>query len=98
MGPNLCTGPGDDWLYLFVGRGLISPLVDYDEWLPLGRGDPLRNDPTYDYMPPTLDRVNYWLEPESRTPDLPPTSQVLLLGFPSSSKKSPGKQEVSINI
>ncbi|XP_047002612.1 uncharacterized protein LOC124619992 [Schistocerca americana] len=53
------------------GRGVFSPRVDYDEWTPLGRGDPLKNDPTYDYVPPVLDRVHYWLEPASRTPDPP---------------------------
>lgn len=48
--------------------------MDYDEWTPLGRGDPLKNDPTYDYVPPVLDRVSYWLEPEARTPDPPLTT------------------------
>ena len=28
--------------------------------MPVGRGDPLKNDPTYDYSPPVLDRVRYW--------------------------------------
>ncbi|GLH15988.1 Uncharacterized protein GBIM_20374 [Gryllus bimaculatus] len=46
--------------------------MDYDEWTPLGRRDPLKNDPTYDYVPPVLERVHYWIEPSSRTPD-PPT-------------------------
>jgi hypothetical protein len=45
--------------------------MEYDEWTPLGRGDPLKNDPTYDYVPPVLDRVHYWIEPSSRTPDPP---------------------------
>ncbi|XP_063223105.1 amyloid beta A4 precursor protein-binding family B member 1-interacting protein [Bacillus rossius redtenbacheri] len=48
-------------------RGRFSPRVDYDEWTPLGRGDPLKNDPTYDYVPPVLDRVHYWAHPSSRT-------------------------------
>ncbi|EEB15126.1 hypothetical protein Phum_PHUM350070 [Pediculus humanus corporis] len=45
------------------------PKIDYDEWTPLGRGDPLKNDPTYDYVPPVLDRVYYWMDPKKRTPD-----------------------------
>lgn len=59
-----------------AARGVFSPRVDYDEWTPLGRGDPLKNDPTYDYVPPVLERVHYWLEPSSRTPD-PPEVPVL---------------------
>lgn len=50
-------------------RGIFSPRMEYDEWTPLGRGDPLKNDPTYDYVPPVLERVHYWIEPSSRTPD-----------------------------
>ncbi|XP_071454542.1 proteoglycan 4 [Hetaerina americana] len=52
-------------------RGLFSPRLEYDEWTPLGRGDPLKNDPTYDYVPPVLERVHYWMDPSSRTPDVP---------------------------
>lgn len=52
-------------------RGLFSPRMQYDEWTPLGRGDPLKNDPTYDYVPPVLERVHYWIDPSSRTPDPP---------------------------
>ncbi|KAE8750269.1 hypothetical protein FOCC_FOCC003078 [Frankliniella occidentalis] len=45
--------------------GLVpGPRMDYDEWTPLGHGDPLKNDPTYDYVPPVLDRVHYWMEPK----------------------------------
>lgn len=62
--------------------------MDYDQWTPLGRGDPLKNDPTYDYVPPVLERVHYWIEPSSRKPD-PPTdpkkTEILVLGV--SSKK-----------
>ncbi|CAB3378941.1 Hypothetical predicted protein [Cloeon dipterum] len=47
------------------GRGLFAPRVEYDEWTPLGHGDPLKNDPTYDYVPPVLERVRYWIEPAS---------------------------------
>lgn len=34
--------------------------MDFDQWTPLGRGDPLKNDPTFDYLPPVLDKVHYW--------------------------------------
>lgn len=57
--------------------------MDYDQWTPLGRGDPLKNDPTYDYVPPVLDRVHYWLDPSARRPDAPVDSkktEILLLG------------------
>ncbi|XP_044732362.1 flocculation protein FLO11-like [Chrysoperla carnea] len=72
-------------------RGLFSPRMDYDQWTPLGRGDPLKNDPTYDYVPPVLDRVHYWIDPASRKPDPPLPSnemkktEILVLGV--SSKK-----------
>ncbi|XP_061399289.1 mucin-2 [Musca vetustissima] len=44
----------------------FSPRMDYNnnEWRPVGRGDPLKNDPTFDYSPPTLDRVRYWADPD----------------------------------
>lgn len=45
------------------GRNVISPRMDFDEWTPLGRGDPLKNDPTFDYLPPVLDKVHYWKSP-----------------------------------
>lgn len=64
--------------------------MDYEQWTPLGRGDPLKNDPTYDYVPPVLDRVHYWIDPASRKPDasLPGEThktEILVLGV--SSKK-----------
>lgn len=43
---------------------VFGPRMDYDEWTPLGHGDPLKNDPTYDYVPPVLERVHYWMEPK----------------------------------
>lgn len=43
--------------------------MDYEQWKPLGRGDPLKNDPTYDYVPPVLERVHYWIDPALRKPD-----------------------------
>lgn len=39
---------------------MISPRMEFNEWTPLGRGDPLKNDPTFDYLPPVLDKVHYW--------------------------------------
>lgn len=47
-------------------------------WQPVGRGDPLK-DPTYDYMPPVLDRVRYWGEGSSNRNK----NDILLLGVPS---------------
>ncbi|XP_034257052.1 lysine-rich arabinogalactan protein 19 [Thrips palmi] len=47
-----------------------SPRMDFDEWTPLGHGDPLKNDPTYDYVPPVLDRVHYWMEESSARRDV----------------------------
>lgn len=52
-------------------RGIMSPKMDYEEWTPLGRGDPLKNDPTFDYSPPMLGKVKYWISPLLRTPDPP---------------------------
>uniref|UniRef100_A0A1I8NRK9 Uncharacterized protein n=1 Tax=Stomoxys calcitrans TaxID=35570 RepID=A0A1I8NRK9_STOCA len=51
-------------LYLRVRN--FSPRMNYNsnEWRPVGRGDPLKNDPTFDYSPPTLDRVRYWADPD----------------------------------
>lgn len=66
--------------------------MDYDQWKPLGRGDPLKNDPTYDYVPPALDRVHYWIDPSSRNPESATSehkTEILLLGV-SSKKPSSG--------
>lgn len=52
-------------------RGIMAPKMDYDEWTPLGRGDPLKNDPTFDYSPPMVGKVKYWINPLFRTPDPP---------------------------
>ncbi|XP_058451481.1 uncharacterized protein LOC131430480 [Malaya genurostris] len=62
---------------------IFSPRLEYNEWLPVGRGDPLKNDPTYDYSPPVLERVRYW--PENMA-NKDKSSDILLLGVPS--KKS----------
>lgn len=60
------------------GRALF-PRIEYtNEWLPVGRGDPLK-DPTYDYMPPVLDRVRYWADGTSQKNK----NDVLVLGVPS---------------
>ncbi|XP_026681722.1 uncharacterized protein LOC103512466 [Diaphorina citri] len=45
----------------FNTNSILSPRMEYDDWTPLGRGDPLKNDPTYDYVPPMLDKVKYWM-------------------------------------
>lgn len=68
-------------LFLFLGRALFSPRMEYNEWTPVGRGDPLKNDPTFDYSPPVLDRVRYWDSGKEKSND------ILLLGV--SSKKNP---------
>ncbi|KAH8249384.1 hypothetical protein KR032_009108 [Drosophila birchii] len=75
-----------------------------NEWRPLGHGDPLQKDPTYDYSPPALERVRYWAEnnstgqsnPEARKKELPPEvlrnktkSEVLLLGVASERVRVP---------
>ncbi|KAL9923452.1 uncharacterized protein ACN2A1_001586 isoform 1-T3 [Glossina fuscipes fuscipes] len=51
----------------------FSPRMDNNEWRPVGRGDPLRNDPTFDYSPPALERVRYWADTEK---DLPKTEEL----------------------
>ncbi|XP_055600337.1 uncharacterized protein LOC129749396 [Uranotaenia lowii] len=68
-------------------RALFSPRFEYNEWHPVGRGDPLKNDPTYDYSPPVLDRVHYWNEGLAAHKEK--TGDILLLGVPS--KKSSSK-------
>lgn len=61
--------------------------MDYDEWTPLGRGDPLKNDPTFDYVPPVLDRVQYWLDSQSST-EASSKRDILVLGV-TAKKTSP---------
>lgn len=69
------------------GRALF-PRAEYtNEWQPVGRGDPLK-DPTYDYMPPVLDRVRYWGDGTSNKNK----NDVLLLGV-ASKKMSSNKQK-----
>ncbi|KAJ9597263.1 hypothetical protein L9F63_011867 [Diploptera punctata] len=50
---------------------ILPPRMVYDEWIPLDHGDPLKNDPTYDYVPPALETVYYWLGPSSRASETP---------------------------
>ncbi|XP_008551009.1 uncharacterized protein LOC103573628 [Microplitis demolitor] len=66
---------------------IFSPRMDYDEWTPLGRGDPLKNDPTFDYVPPVLDRVQYWLDTQSST-EASSKRDILILGV-TAKKTSP---------
>lgn len=60
--------------------------MDFEQWKPLtGRGDPLRNDPTYDYEPPVLERVHYWADETRLEREQYPEkkSEVLMLGVSS---------------
>nr|CAD7205710.1 unnamed protein product [Timema douglasi] len=75
-------------------RGAFSPRVDYEEWTPLGRGDPLKNDPTYDYLPPVLERVNYWMNPSSRTPDPPPPDALQEVPSPTQPEGADSRRDV----
>ncbi|XP_055684095.1 uncharacterized protein LOC129790562 [Lutzomyia longipalpis] len=72
------------------GRALFSPRVDYNEWMPVGRGDPLKNDPTYDYSPPFLERVRYW---ESGGGKQEKSGEILLLGVPSKKPSIPQRKD-----
>lgn len=45
---------------------LFSPRMEFTHWRPIGRGDPLQNDPTFDYVPPVLERVRYWASSEEQ--------------------------------
>lgn len=65
---------------------IFSPRMDFEQWKPLtGRGDPLRNDPTYDYEPPVLERVHYWADDTRLEREHYPErkSEVLMLGVSS---------------
>lgn len=90
------------WFYIFhycnlffppdnKNRPLFSPRMEYNEWLPVGRGDPLKNDPTYDYSPPVLDRVRYWSE---NLANKDKGNDILLLGVPS--KKASNQQKAIV--
>ncbi|XP_050095195.1 uncharacterized protein LOC126577546 [Anopheles aquasalis] len=84
----LSDGPGEISFSNDLARSFHSPRLEYNEWLPVGRGDPLKNDPTYDYSPPVLDRVRYWSE--GPTGKDKPGNDILLLGVPSKNKASAG--------
>ncbi|XP_049548316.1 uncharacterized protein LOC125959534 [Anopheles darlingi] len=84
----LNDGPGEISFSNDLARSFHSPRLEYNEWLPVGRGDPLKNDPTYDYSPPVLDRVRYWSE--GPTGKDKPGNDILLLGVPSKNKASAG--------
>ncbi|XP_038214816.1 uncharacterized protein LOC119834502 [Zerene cesonia] len=65
---------------------IFSPRMDFEQWKPLtGRGDPLRNDPTYDYEPPMLEKVHYWADDTRHEHERFPEkkSEVLVLGVSS---------------
>ncbi|XP_066599598.1 uncharacterized protein [Prorops nasuta] len=65
---------------------IFSPRMEYNEWTPLDRGDPLKNNPTFDYVPPVLDRVQYWLD--SHTTEPSSKRDILVLGV-TAKKASP---------
>ncbi|XP_055837151.1 mucin-2 [Episyrphus balteatus] len=81
---------GDDHVDNFPPEGfegrLMNPKLDRNGWKPLGQGDPLKNDPTFDYSPPALERVRYWAENNKTKDDSGSKrnkSDILLLGVPS---------------
>lgn len=69
--------------FYLPGRSLFSSRLEYsNKWLPVGRGDPLKNDPTYDYSPPEIDhRIHYWDEKSTKTNGN--KNEILLLGVSS---------------
>ncbi|KAH8325753.1 hypothetical protein KR067_007021 [Drosophila pandora] len=88
------TNASQDEVPATTVRSRLDP-NNNNEWRPLGHGDPLQKDPTYDYSPPALERVRYWAEnnstgqsnPEARKKELPPEvlrnktkSEILVLG------------------
>ncbi|CAG4975536.1 unnamed protein product [Parnassius apollo] len=82
---NISHGIGGTSLSEF-GSSNFSPRMDFEQWKPLtGRGDPLRNDPTYDYEPPVLERVHYWADESRLERERYPErkSEVLMLGVSS---------------
>ncbi|XP_072756997.1 uncharacterized protein [Anoplolepis gracilipes] len=68
---------------------IFSPRMDYDEWTPLGRGDPLKNNPTFDYVPPVLDRVQYWLDSHQQHTTEPSSKRDILVLGVTAKKTSP---------
>ncbi|XP_031639818.1 uncharacterized protein LOC116351814 isoform X2 [Contarinia nasturtii] len=56
--------------------------IEPGDWMPVGHADPLKNYPTYDYVPPTSGSVRYWSDKNenqfaSNTSD---KNEILLLG------------------
>ncbi|XP_063702923.1 uncharacterized protein LOC134832726 [Culicoides brevitarsis] len=72
------------------GRAIYSPQLEYTEWVPLGRGDPLKNDPTYDYSPPKVDFVKYWADGTGHKEK--GKTELLLLGVPQQRHKEPANK------
>lgn len=81
-------------IFLFIsfrfhstGRALFNPRIEYNnEWRPVGHSDPLKNDPTFDYSPPVLDRVRYWADHSTatgQTNGIKEKKEILVLGVPS---------------
>lgn len=65
--------------------------MDYNQWTPVGHADPLKNDPTFDYVPPTSGSVRYWSDSSevsksnnenTATNNATDKSEILLLGAP----------------
>lgn len=56
----------------------------------MGRGDPLKNDPTYDYSPPKLDLVKYWADGTGHKDKS--KTDILLLGVPQQRQKEPANK------
>ncbi|XP_037039843.1 uncharacterized protein LOC119076924 [Bradysia coprophila] len=66
-----------------TSKSFFNSRLEYsNKWLPVGRSDPLKNDPTYDYSPPTIDhRIHYWDEKSTKTNGN--KNEILLLGVSS---------------
>lgn len=75
------------------GRAIYSPQLEYTEWIPLGRGDPLKNDPTYDYSPPKIDFVKYWADGTGHKEKS--KTDILLLGVPHQRQKEPSNKHIA---
>uniref|UniRef100_A0A336LB21 CSON007234 protein n=1 Tax=Culicoides sonorensis TaxID=179676 RepID=A0A336LB21_CULSO len=75
------------------GRAIYSPQLEYTEWVPLGRGDPLKNDPTYDYSPPKIDFVKYWADGTGHKEK--GKTDILLLGVPQQRHKEPTNKHMA---
>lgn len=75
------------------GRAIYSPQLEYTEWVPLGRGDPLKNDPTYDYSPPKVDFVKYWADGTGHKEK--GKTDILLLGVPQQRHKEPANKHTA---